>query len=153
MYNSIWPKKCIHVLYVLRKLNETFQRTRKHTGKPLTLLKLSGKTGPVSTSHLTTVWRKHLLIWKWSDGAFIQRDDAHRGMVFLVGVWFVSMSRMILSYCWWTKSCSTWNVCNPVNNRDEVPTSTGARFLPSTVALSIQTCQTTLNEQTCWKYV
>ena len=35
-------------------------------------------------------------------------------------------------YSWWLKSCTTWDVSNPVNNWIHY-LSTGARFLPSTV--------------------
>ncbi len=35
-------------------------------------------------------------------------------------------------YCWWKKSCTTWDVWNPVNN-GIFSISTGAGFLPSTV--------------------
>ena len=35
-------------------------------------------------------------------------------------------------YCWWLKSCTTWDVENPVNNRINY-LSTGAGFQPSTV--------------------
>ena len=37
-----------------------------------------------------------------------------------------------MSDCWWKKSCTTWDVQNPVN-RGINYLSTGARFLPSTV--------------------
>ena len=35
-------------------------------------------------------------------------------------------------YCWWLKSCTTWDVWNPKNN-GIFTISTGAGFLPSTV--------------------
>ena len=35
-------------------------------------------------------------------------------------------------YCWWKKSCTIWDVSNPVNN-GTFTISTGAGFLPSTV--------------------
>ena len=38
------------------------------------------------------------------------------------------------TYCWWTKSCTTWDVSNPVNN-GIFTISTSAGFLPSTVGL------------------
>ena len=37
-------------------------------------------------------------------------------------------------YCWWKKSCTTWDVQNPVNNGINY-LSTGAGILPSTVAM------------------
>ena len=40
--------------------------------------------------------------------------------------WLVQM------YCWWRKSCTTWDVKNLVNN-GIFTISTGAGFLPSTV--------------------
>ena len=36
-------------------------------------------------------------------------------------------------YCWWKKSCTTWDVWNPVNNGKNY-LSTAAGFLPSTVS-------------------
>ena len=36
------------------------------------------------------------------------------------------------SYCWWLKSCTTWDVWNPINNGKNY-LSTGAGFQPSTV--------------------
>ena len=42
------------------------------------------------------------------------------------------------SYCWWKKSCTTWDVQNPKNN-DRFSISTGAGFLPSTVSKSTRT--------------
>ena len=38
-------------------------------------------------------------------------------------------------YCWWTKSCTTWDTENPVNN-GRLSISTGAGFLPPTVCWS-----------------
>ncbi len=38
----------------------------------------------------------------------------------------------IVSYCWWLKSCTTWDVWNPINNGKSY-LSTGAGFQPSTV--------------------
>ena len=38
------------------------------------------------------------------------------------------------SYCWWKKSCTTWDVENPKNNGIN-NLSTGAGFQPSTVAI------------------
>ena len=35
-------------------------------------------------------------------------------------------------YCWWLKSCTTWDVWNPINNGINY-LSTGAGFQPSTV--------------------
>ena len=37
------------------------------------------------------------------------------------------------TYCWWLKSCTTWDVWNPINNGINY-LSTGAGFQPSTVA-------------------
>ncbi len=46
------------------------------------------------------------------------------------------LGRVILlyteSYCWWRKSCTTWDVWNPINNGINY-LSTGAGFPPSTV--------------------
>ena len=36
-------------------------------------------------------------------------------------------------YCWWKKSCTTWDVWNPVNNGHFCHINWLARFLPSTV--------------------
>ena len=38
-----------------------------------------------------------------------------------------------LFYCWWLKSCTTWDVWNPTNNGKNY-LSTGAGFQPSTVS-------------------
>ncbi len=38
-----------------------------------------------------------------------------------------------MSYCWWLKSCTTWDVWNPIDKGEKLPTSTGAGFQPSTV--------------------
>ena len=45
-----------------------------------------------------------------------------------------SQSRLVGSYCWWLKSCTTWDVWNPINNGINY-LSTGAGFQPSTVSL------------------
>ena len=37
-------------------------------------------------------------------------------------------------FCWWLKSCTTWDVWNPINNGIYY-LSTGARFQPSTVSM------------------
>ena len=47
---------------------------------------------------------------------------------------FVTGGGPLLSYCWWKKSCTTWDVKNPVNNRNNY-LSTVAGFLPATVFL------------------
>ncbi len=41
----------------------------------------------------------------------------------------------IVTYGWWLKSCTTWDVWNPVNNGKNY-LSTGAGFQPSTVTTS-----------------
>ena len=43
-------------------------------------------------------------------------------------------SHFRLNYCWWLKSCTTWDVWNLINNGINY-LSTGAGFLPSTVWL------------------
>jgi len=48
---------------------------------------------------------------------------------------FVHPSKKKLQYCWWLKSCTTWDVWNPINNGIFF-ISTGAGFLPSTVPFS-----------------
>ena len=45
----------------------------------------------------------------------------------------VHLQGCIPCYCWWKKSCSTWDVWNPANN-GILAISTGAEFLPSTVS-------------------
>ncbi len=42
-------------------------------------------------------------------------------------------------YCWWKKSCTTWDVQNLVNNGINYYLPTGAGFLPSTVWLQNKT--------------
>ena len=39
----------------------------------------------------------------------------------------------IIWYCWWKKSCTTWDELNPVNSVISTTISTGAGVLPSTV--------------------
>ncbi len=41
-----------------------------------------------------------------------------------------------VNYCWWLKSCTTWDVWNPMNNGKNY-LSTGAGFQPSTVSYSL----------------
>ena len=45
---------------------------------------------------------------------------------------------VILSYCWWTKSCTTWDVQNPVNNGINYQPQLVSRISePSRVSLGI----------------
>ena len=55
---------------------------------------------------------------------------------------FISSVKWLWSrYCWWLKSCTTWDVWNPINNgKNYLPT--GAGFQPSTVVPCIFMCQT-----------
>ncbi len=39
-------------------------------------------------------------------------------------------------YCWWLKSCTTWDVWNPIDNGKDY-LSTGAGFQPSTVVKNL----------------
>ena len=59
-----------------------------------------------------------------------------KGIVFRIlpfnGPSFVGLRTSWAHYCWWKKSCTTWDVKNPVNN-GMFTISTGAGFLPSTV--------------------
>ena len=49
------------------------------------------------------------------------------------------------SYCWWLKSCTTWDVWNPINNGIIIILG-GAGFQPSTVSLlNLVTQGVTLN--------
>ena len=43
------------------------------------------------------------------------------------------LDQIIDSYCWWLKSCTTWDVWNPINNGKNY-LATGAGFQPSTVS-------------------
>ena len=44
---------------------------------------------------------------------------------------------LVRCYCWWKKSCTTWDVWNLVNNGIFI-ISTGAGFIPSTVVKGLQ---------------
>ncbi len=48
-----------------------------------------------------------------------------------------SPTRKIRTYCWWLKSCTTWDVWNPINNGINY-LSTGAGFQPSTVGMVVE---------------
>ena len=65
---------------------------------------------------------------------------------------FLNPSRSMLKhakYCWWKKSCTTWDVWNPVNN-GIFTISTDAGFLPSTVCISLSTAShLSLNSPVC----
>ena len=49
-----------------------------------------------------------------------------------LGRWWPSQEPYTNHYCWWLKSCTTWDVWNPINIGINY-LSTGAGFLPSTV--------------------
>ncbi len=50
---------------------------------------------------------------------------------------------LVLSYCWWLKSCTTWDVWDPINNGiNYLPT--GAGFLPSTVSIMLPSLKLTV---------
>ena len=49
--------------------------------------------------------------------------------------------RTLMWYCWWLKSCTTWDVWNPKNN-GIFTISTDAGFQPSTVVGDFNTVQT-----------
>ncbi len=46
----------------------------------------------------------------------------------------IPTKHVVNRYCWWLKSCTTWDVWNPINNGKNY-LSTGAGFQPSTVCL------------------
>ena len=50
----------------------------------------------------------------------------------------IDENKRITTCCWWKKSCTTWYVLFLVNNEKKLPTSTGAKFLPSTVINSMK---------------
>ena len=51
---------------------------------------------------------------------------------------FLKIPSVELTYCWWMKSCTTWDVIDPGNNDININyLSTGAGFLPSTVSSEI----------------
>ena len=61
----------------------------------------------------------------------------------LLGLWLSSRAQEPTcikhqAYCWWLKSCTTWDVWNPIINGIN-DLSTGAGFLPSTVYQFIST--------------
>ena len=45
-----------------------------------------------------------------------------------------NLGHFMCRYCWWKKSCTTWDLQNPVNNGINHRLS-GAGFLPSTVSI------------------
>ena len=63
----------------------------------------------------------------------------------LLGLWLSSRAQEPTcikhqAYCWWLKSCTTWDVWNPINTGIN-DLSTGAGFLPSTVPIHIDLFQ------------
>ena len=54
------------------------------------------------------------------------------GSCWSVEIWKKQLHLFLVTYCWWTKSCTAWYVWNLVNNGINY-LSTGAGFLPSTV--------------------
>ena len=66
-------------------------------------------------------------------------------MLSIPRVYFGNQSK----HCWWKKSCTTWDVKNPVNNGINYLStginylSTGAGFLPSTVWATFSGCSST----------
>ena len=66
------------------------------------------------------------LTFRWLSGDKLQGCTV-RFLISWTGIWS-------LTYCWWLKSCTTWDVWNPINNGKNY-LSTGAGFKPSTVVL------------------
>ena len=95
------------------------------------------------------VWKARLLLWEnwdnwyplgnwhilpWEKENHLQ-NELFRGYVsFREGISLKVKVTKYKGYCWWKKSCTTWNVWNPVNNAINY-LSNGAEFLPSTVFL------------------
>ena len=76
-----------------------------------------------------------------NSGACLLQQTLEEGHVQMASLrlGFMEMAGKLLSlpemnYCWWKKSCTTWDVWNLVNNGINY-LSTGAGFLPSTVLL------------------
>ena len=60
---------------------------------------------------------------RWFDVSFLVK---------ILRGWLGDGANLYPSYCWWLKSCTTWDVWNPINNGKNY-LSTGAGFQPSTV--------------------
>ena len=94
-------------------------------------------------------FHKHSLqhCWRWRLVAVVY--FGHRAVS--VGP-VIKTAGMILheNYCWWKKSCTTWDVYTAVNN-GRFSISTGAGFLPSTVWCKLNTC-TKASTSDCEKY-
>ena len=59
---------------------------------------------------------------------------------FLISTYFLKLLHFLTNakyYCWWKKSCTTWDVQNPVNNGISYYLSTCTGFPPSTGTASI----------------
>ena len=61
------------------------------------------------------------------------------GVPMSLGVPGISLDHAYWWYCWWLKSCTTWDVWNPINNGVNY-LSTGAGFQPSTVVFEVNLC-------------
>ena len=82
------------------------------------------KTSCFKAQHLSARWLQTLNVIRNSE------EETHTARVkryFKEDFW--------MSYCWWLKSCTTWDVWNPKNNGKNY-LSTGAGFRPSTVVVN-----------------
>ncbi len=62
----------------------------------------------------------------------IRLDGRIRGLHYIASHFMVKKIHQFLSYCWWLKSCTTWDVGNPINNgKNYQPQLVIAGFQPS----------------------
>ena len=84
-------------------------------------LEIHGHIIPYGSNHLA----------KWWLGCIIASSERYLGSITILRR-RVRIPKNIMTYCWWLKSCTTWDVWNPLNCGINY-LSTGAGFLPSTV--------------------
>ena len=79
------------------------------------------------------------IFFKWVGSTTNQTRMRNTSLIFRISLWplpqllgFVEVFVFTLYFCWWLKSCTTWDVWNPINN-GIFTISTGAGCQPSTV--------------------
>ena len=72
----------------------------------------------------------------WKKSVNCKKEDASK-LLFRHGNVDKNQALLLKHYCWCLKSCTTWDVWNPINNGINY-LSTGAGFQPSTVSLACQ---------------
>ena len=76
------------------------------------------------------------LSWKFSWHSKLPWIATNLGHVLKVKLIQIFTQKGTITHCWWKKSCTTWDVKNPVNTGINY-LSTGAGFFPSTVWLPV----------------